>query len=498
MPTEDADARLRDDVRKRETTSEMIKAGRLPSVDELLSGHDFARGDLRYDVHLWTSSWVDEPADDRSDILEIVLPPLRRLHDLGVSVARLQKALKAFETVSLQSEAVRCLCYLACMNQPSARQRLTAHIEMYRLSRGSDATHFYMSSVSLGLTLGACDNMDEYQHAGTLRAQNIANSVAQILQIQAEPTSTDLDEDFIQAVLEDRAESYFKRQKPKKNPSLVVVPTLKGGAKDVVKQWFGIDGKKLPLIQRGNLPEQRDRLVSRFPHLSEVVDLLLSDLAVDHRVRFRPTLLVGAPGLGKSSFARGLAEAVGLPVELVALAGLADSSVMGTSAQWASARESIPLQLIRKTKTANPCIVWDEVDKTASSHNGSAVDALLPMLERSTSSKIRDLALETEVDLSWVSHIATANDISQIPGPLKDRMRIVEMPEPGWQHIEGLVKGILDDIADDRGLDRRWLEDLADDEMCVVHETWQSSSLRQLRRIIEILVDGREKLWGRA
>ena len=64
------------------------------------------------------------------------------------------------------------------------------------------------------------------------------------------------------------------------------------------------------------------------------------------------------------------------------MAGIADGSMGGTSAQWGSARESVPLQLIKRSKTASVAVIWDEIEKAGDSkHNGSAMDTLLPMLE---------------------------------------------------------------------------------------------------------------------
>jgi ATP-dependent Lon protease len=186
-------------------------------------------------------------------------------------------------------------------------------------------------------------------------------------------------------------------------------------------------------------------------------------------------------------------------VETVSLAGAMDSSAMGTSSQWHSARESVPLQLIKRTRVANPAIIWDEAEKASQDRrNGSALDALLPMLERSQAKAIRDPALELEVDLSMVSHFATANSLDGVPRPLRDRMRILQMPEPTWRHLGDLVEGIVTDLMLERGLDGRWVSPLAEDELDLVRQNWPGGSIRQLQRIVTTLVDGREMTWGNA
>ena len=171
---------------------------------------------------------------------------------------------------------------------------------------------------------------------------------------------------------------------------------------------------------------------------------------------------------------------------------------MGTSAQWATTRESVPLQLIKRTKTASVVMIWDEIDKVGTGkHNGSAVDAMLPMLEIDQAQRYRDLALEVEVDLSAVSHFATANSIEGVPLALRDRFRILTMPEPGWQHLGTLTRQIIGRIAAERGIDSRFFGGLAEDEMELVRQAWPGGSIRQLTRIVTTIIDGRDQLLGR-
>lgn len=283
---------------------------------------------------------------------------------------------------------------------------------------------------------------------------------------------------------------------------VVVVPELPTGGtswkKEIMKGWNGLAGIKLPAVARGDVAAQRGQLVEQWPHAEEIIDTILSDLAARQSVRFRPTLLVGAPGSGKSSLARAIFETVGLPCELQSLAAVHDASLMGTSAQWSSARESTPLQLIKRTGKCSVGMIWDEVEKIGTRReNGNALDALLPMLEPDQARAYRDLALEIEVDLSFVSHFVTANSLEGIPAPLRDRMRVLTMPEPTWQHLGTLTRQIVDRIARERGVDVRWFAGLAEDEMDLVREAWPGGSIRQLTRIVTTLIDGRDRIIGR-
>jgi ATP-dependent Lon protease len=229
-----------------------------------------------------------------------------------------------------------------------------------------------------------------------------------------------------------------------------------------------------------------------------VIDTVLSDLAVNESARFRPTLLLGNPGSGKSSLVRAICDQVGLPVELVSLAGATDSSAMGTSAQWSTVRESVPLQLVKRSRHASVAMIWDEIEKAGDNrHNGSALDALLPMLEVDQARQYRDLALEVEVDLSMVSHFATANSLEGLPQPVKDRFRVLTMPDPTWCELGTLTKQIVTRIARERGVDSRWFAPLAEDEMDLVRQAWPGGSLRKLTAIVKTIVDGRDRLIGR-
>jgi ATP-dependent Lon protease len=119
------------------------------------------------------------------------------------------------------------------------------------------------------------------------------------------------------------------------------------------------------------------------------------------------------------------------------------------------------------------------------------------MLEVDQARRYRDLALEVEVDLSAVSHFATANSLDGVPPPLRDRMRVLTMPTPGWQHIGVLTRQIVDRLAKERGIDPRWFQPLAEDELDLIRASWPGGSIRQLSRIVTTIIDGRDQILGR-
>ncbi|MEF2554037.1 AAA family ATPase [Aurantimonas sp. A2-1-M11] len=235
-------------------------------------------------------------------------------------------------------------------------------------------------------------------------------------------------------------------------------------------------------------------LLEQWPHASDVIRRLLAGISVGDVVKLRPTLLVGAPGTGKTSLLQAIAALLDVPHFVFPCASSSDNAFGGTPARWHSAQLSTPGETIRQHGVANPLVILDEIEK-AGRHfeNGSLVDALLPMLETHTASEYYETALDAKIDLSHVSFVATANTLS-IPAPLRDRFDVVRMPDPGPEHIGPLAKRIVDDIRRKRGLVPGMIPPIAPDESDLLEKAWRGGSLRQLARIVETLVDNRDRL----
>ena len=101
--------------------------------------------------------------------------------------------------------------------------------------------------------------------------------------------------------------------------------------------------------------------------------------------------------------------------------------------------------------------------------------------------------MQVPLDLSHVSYIATANSLDPLPSPLRDRFRVVTFPKPGVAHLDALLPPVIADLAAERGLDGRWVEPLTGQERDLVAAHWRGGSVRQLRRVVEIVLRMREK-----
>ena len=164
--------------------------------------------------------------------------------------------------------------------------------------------------------------------------------------------------------------------------------------------------------------------------LTKVKDHILDHLAViSHTKSKKGDILcfIGPPGVGKTSLARSIAEATGREFMRMSLGGVNDEAeIRGHRRTYIGAMPGKLVQLLTKAKTKNPLILLDELDKTGSTHKGDPADALLEVLDPEQNSNFNDHYLDVDIDLSEVMFIATANSYN-IPGPLRDRMDIIEL-----------------------------------------------------------------------
>jgi ATP-dependent Lon protease len=263
--------------------------------------------------------------------------------------------------------------------------------------------------------------------------------------------------------------------------------------KDILGPLKRVINAALPLVEVPPLHQVRNTLMFEFPYAAEVVDFVLADLVGRATVRLRPLLLVGDPGGGKSRFARRLGEVIGLSVWRED-ASRADGAVFaGTDRRWYSAEPCHPFLAVAAGRIANPLILIDEIEKSGTrSDYGRLWDCLLGFFEPETSVRYPDPALQTNLDLSQVSYVATANSLDPLPSPIRDRMRVVTFPKPSADDLDALLPAVIADLARDRGLDQSWVPPLDRAEHTAVARHWRGGSVRRLRRIVETLLRERD------
>jgi ATP-dependent Lon protease len=223
--------------------------------------------------------------------------------------------------------------------------------------------------------------------------------------------------------------------------------------------------------------------------LDEVKRQVLEHLAVRKlagRGRADVLLLVGPPGVGKTSIGNAIAEATGRKLVRVALGGVSDEAELrGHRRTYIGARPGRLVEGIRRAGTSDPVVLLDELDKVGRGHRGDPTSALLEILDPEQNHAFTDHYLEVPFDLSRVLFVATANDLSTIPGPLRDRLEIIQIA--GYSPAEKLAiarEHLLDKLAENAGLEPQDVA-LTDGAIADAIDGWtRESGVRSLQRVL--------------
>jgi len=263
--------------------------------------------------------------------------------------------------------------------------------------------------------------------------------------------------------------------------------------KEILGPLKSVINVALPLVMAPPLHVVRSALLFEFPYAAEAIDFALADLVGRTTVHLRPLLLVGDPGGGKTRFGRRLGELLGVSVWRTD-ASRCDGAVFGgTDRRWYYAEPCHPFLAVAQGKIANPLILIDEIEKAATRNDyGRLWDCLLGFVESETNVRYPDPALQTNLDLSHVSYVATANNLDPLPSPIRDRFRVVVFPKPTAGDIDALLPAVIADLAKERGLDASWVPPLAGAEHAAAARHWRGGSVRRLRRVVEAILRGRD------
>jgi ATP-dependent Lon protease len=187
-------------------------------------------------------------------------------------------------------------------------------------------------------------------------------------------------------------------------------------------------------VKPSGLPAM-EHLYDELPNFGEVLDDVKRQLALcqDSRdaLEITPMLLLGPPGIGKTHFARTIAQLLGTGLGFVSMSSLTAGWVLsGANSQWKGARPGKVFETLVDGAYANPVMVVDEIDKARGEHAYDPLGALYSLLEHDTAQTFTDEFAEVAIDASQVIWVATANDERAIPEPILNRMNVFEVQMP--------------------------------------------------------------------
>ncbi len=241
-----------------------------------------------------------------------------------------------------------------------------------------------------------------------------------------------------------------------------------------------------------------DELYQDLPNFGRVLEDIRKQLALcmdsEDAVELPPMLLLGAPGIGKTHFARRIAQLLGTGFGFVPMSSLTAGWILsGASSQWKNAKPGKVFETFLNGEYANPVMVVDELDKTSADGQYDPLGALYGLLEADTAMRFVDEFAEIPIDASGAVWFATANDASRIPEPILNRMHVYEIDPPDAEGARRIALAIYRDIRSAHDWGKRFPEAPA----AAVVDKLAALSPREMRRAV-LAAFGNAKIAGRA
>ena len=265
--------------------------------------------------------------------------------------------------------------------------------------------------------------------------------------------------------------------------------------KNMMENWLDFVTSlkwKIEKSEPVNLKNARKILDRDHYGLEKVKERILQQLAVMTLKKEESgsiLLFVGAPGTGKTSLGKSIAESLGREYVRISLGGIRDEAeIRGHRRTYIGAMPGRVMEGIKRAGSMNPVVVLDEVDKMSVGYNGDPASALLEVLDPEQNNTFTDHYMNMPYDLSHVFFICTANTMDTIPQPLLDRMEVIQLS--GYTPVEKFHIGkehLLPKALADAGIDKSQLRVTDSAMKKIIEEYTMEAGVRGLRKQLDVL-----------
>jgi len=273
-------------------------------------------------------------------------------------------------------------------------------------------------------------------------------------------------------------------------------PSSNEALRTVYEKMLRLGGQRFT-VKPSAMPSM-DELFDELPNFTAVLEDIRRQLALcidsNDSIELAPALLLGEPGIGKTHFARRVAQLLGTGFGFVPMSSLTAGWILsGASSQWKNSKPGKVFETFLHGDYANPVMVIDELDKAADGGQYDPLGALYGLLESATAMQFVDEFVEIPIDASGAVWFATANDAARIPEPILNRMNVYEIEPPDAEGSARIARSIYREIRGAHDWGRRFPEEPG----AALIEKLAAFTPREMRRAVQTAF-GNAKIAGRS